>query len=121
MKVAKAEVDRGVWNENWSQLLLRCHLLTGKYEEAVSIYDAAIARFSNSIGLRMIGHEIYNYVGRPAKANQQHEEIVALVDKTPWRYSSSKDRVVLGRFLIAHGEDARDVLKLFYDLSLIHI
>ncbi len=115
MKVAKAEVDRGVWNENWSQLLLRCHLLTGKYEEAVSIYDAAIARFSNSIGLRMIGHEIYNYVGRPAKANQQHEEIVALVDKTPWRYSSSKDRVVLGRFLIAHGEDARDVLKLFYD------
>jgi len=115
MKVAKAEVDRGVWNENWSQMLLRCQLLTGKYDEAVPLYEAAIARFSNSIGLRMIGHEIYNYVGRPEKAKQQYLEIEALVEKSPWRYSSSKDRVVLGRFLIARGEDARDVLKLFYD------
>jgi len=113
--LAQAEVDRGVWNEKWPLLLLRCQMATGKYSEAEVTYEEARERFKNSIALRMIGHDVYNFVGKTELAGQQYAEIVQLVQRAPWRYSSSSDRVVLGRFLLKSGEDARDVLELAYD------
>lgn len=113
--LAQAEVDRGVWNEKWPLLLLQCQLATGKYSEAEATYEAARERFGNSIALRMIGHDVYNFVGKTELAGQQFAEIVQLVQRAPWRYSSSSDRVVLGQFLLKSGEDARDVLELAYD------
>lgn len=114
-RVAQAEVDRGVWNEKWPTLLLRCQLTTGHFEAAEATYKAAIARFKNSIALRMVGHEIYNFADQPKLAEQQYAEIVSLVQRSAWRYSSSSDRLVLGRFLLKQGEDARDVLELAFD------
>ena len=113
--VAAGEVQRGVWNEKWPSLLLRCQLATGKYEAAAVTYEAARKRFKNSIGLRMIGAEVYRLVNRPENAQEQLEEIVQLVRRAPWRYSSSMDRVTLGRFFLLQREDARDVLEMFYD------
>ena len=115
IEMSVAEVERGVWNENWPTLLLQCRLVKGQYEQAVADYEAAIERFSRSIGLRMIGHEVYNFAGQSRTADRMHNEIIALVQENAWRYSSSKDRVVLGRFLVEKGEDARDILELFYD------
>ena len=34
-EVAATEVERGIWNERWPQLLIDCYLTTGKYNEAV--------------------------------------------------------------------------------------
>lgn len=115
MIIAQGEVERGVWNENWSTLLLECRLQKGQYNDAVGDYEAAIDRFSKSIGLRLIGHEIYNFANQPKKAERQFQEIFALWQQNTWRYSSAKDRVVMGRFLAAQGEDARDILEYFYD------
>ena len=114
-RLAQAEVDRGVWNEKWPDILLRCLLTTGDYAQAEDVYQAAIARFKNSIALRMIGHDVYNHVDKPDLARRQYAEIVSLVQRSAWRYSSSSDRLVLGRFLLKQGEDARDVLELAYD------
>lgn len=114
-QLCQAEVDRGVWNEKWPTLLLRCLLTTGEYERAEEVYKAAIARFKNSIALRMIGHDVYNFVDKSRLARQQYAEIVRLVQRSAWRYSSSSDRLVLGRFLLKQGEDARDVLELAFD------
>ncbi len=113
--VANAEVERGVWNEKWPALLLECQLTLGEYEKAEAIYEVAKARFKNSIALRMIGHRVKNFVGKPEEAGLQYAEIVELVQRAPWRYSSSSDRVILGRFLLDSGEDAREVLELAYD------
>ena len=113
--IAKAEVERGVWNEKWPVLLLRCYLETGQYQLAEQTYETAKTRFKNSIALRYVGHDVYNYSGKSELAGQQYAEIVALVQRTPWRFSSSSDRVVLGRFLLANGDDAREVLELAYD------
>ena len=63
----------------------------------------------------MIGHEIYNFVDQTELAGQQFATIIALVNRSPWRYSSSSDRLVLGRFLLRQGEDAREVLELAFD------
>lgn len=113
--MAQAEVDRGVWNEKWPMLLLRCQLTTGQYEVAVETYRAAAQRFKHSIALRMIGHDVYNYVDEPGKANEQYAAIVQVVQQSPWRFSSSSDRLVLGRFLLKQGEDAREILELSFD------
>lgn len=113
--LAQAEVERGVWNEKWPALLLQCQLATGQYAKAEATYEAAKTRFKNSIALRMIGHEVLNFVGKSELAGEQYAEIVSLVQRAPWRYSSSTDRVVIGRFLLANGEDAREVLELAYD------
>lgn len=114
-KMAAAEVDRGVWNEKWPTLLVKCYLTTGEYKRAEATYEAAKARFKNSISLRLIGHEVYNFVDKPDVAKQQYSEIMELVQRSPWRYSSSSDRVVIGRFLLDVGEDAREVLELAFD------
>ena len=34
---AAAEVERGVWNEKWPALLIRCQLTTGDYRQAEQI------------------------------------------------------------------------------------
>lgn len=114
-RMARAEVDRGVWNEKWPMLLLRCQLTTGQYEAAVETYEQAAARFRHSIALRMIGHDVFNFANRPEDAVQQYTDIVQLVRRSAWRYSSSTDRLVLGRFLLKQGEDAREILELSFD------
>ena len=113
--VAAAEVERGVWNEKWPALLIRCQLEQGEYAKARETYEVAKARFKNSISLRFLGHNIYNFVNETQLAQEQYGEIVTLVQRAPWRYSSSTDRVVIGRYLLEIGEDAREVLELAFD------
>ena len=43
--VANGEVERGVWNEKWPALLIRCQLTLGLNEAAVETYEAALGRF----------------------------------------------------------------------------
>ena len=113
--MARGEVERGVWNEKWPALLLRCQLVTGQYRAAVETYEAATSRFKSSIALRLLGHEVYRNINKTDLAHKQYEDIVKLVQRSPWRYSSSADRITLGRFFLQQGEDAREVLELFYD------
>lgn len=113
--VCQSEVDRGVWNANWPTLLIRCQLTTGQYEAAERTYVAAMSRFKTKIGLRLIGHEVYNFVDKPEIARQQYATLYNLVRNNAWQYSSAADRLVIGRFLLRQGEDAREVLELAYD------
>ena len=113
--MAAAEVERGVWNEKWPALLIRCQLTMGDYRQAEQTYIAAKTRFKNSIALRYVGHDVYHFADKSELATEQYTEIVQLVQRSPWRYSSSSDRVVIGRFLLDSGEDAREVLELAFD------
>jgi len=113
--LAATEVERGVWNEKWPALLIRCQLMMGDYRQAEQTYIAAKKRFKNSISLRYIGHDVYRFVDKSELANEQFAEIVELVQRSPWRYSSSSDRVVIGHFLLDSGEDAKEVLELAFD------
>ena len=115
LEVALAEFDRGVWNDRWPQLAIRCLMTTGRYEDARPLYDRAKKRFATSIGIRALGDDVLRYAGDDVNAHKEVLQIVAMVNKAPWRYSSSADLITLGRFFIGQGEDARKVLELFYD------
>ena len=115
LEVALAEFDRGVWNDRWPQLGIRCLLTTGRYAEARSLYDRAKKRFATSIGIRALGGNVLRYAGDTLSARKEVLQIVALVNNAPWRYSSSADLITLGEFFVEQGEDARKILELFYD------
>lgn len=113
--MCQAEVDRGIWNENWSLLLIRCQLTTGQYEAAKTVYESAIKRYSSSIQLRELARDIYRYNHDLVTAKKEFDQIYELVRRSAWRYTSARDQVVLGHYFLANGEDARQVLEVLYD------
>lgn len=114
-EVARHEVERGVWNERWPELLMECYLETGQYRAARDVFEQELTRFSRRIPFRMLGVDVYHYNGQPAKAYEQMETIYRLVDQSPWAYGSTRDQVTLGRYFALRGEDSRQILELIYD------
>lgn len=116
--LARLEVDRGVWNDLWSRLLIETLLETGQYEQARDVYELVAQKFSGSLPLRVLGAEAYRYCGQPERGDALISQIPALVDAAPWRFSDRDNMLAIGRFLLDAGEDARVVLTNFYDRSL---
>ena len=110
-----SEFERGVWNDRWPQKAIECLLTTGRYEEAQAVYEAAKKRFSTSIGIRILGQKVCHFNGNEEQANVEVDNVMRMLRSSPWRYTSSADLVRLGRYFVSRGEDARQVLELFYD------
>jgi tetratricopeptide (TPR) repeat protein len=113
--IAQLEVDRGVWNELWPELLIRCLLTRGEYERAHAVYEQGLRRYADRIAYRLLGETVYRYVNRPEQADEQLAAILENVRRAPWRYGSSRDQVTLGRYFQRQGEDGRQILELIYD------
>jgi Flp pilus assembly protein TadD len=115
MELAQAEVDRGVWSERWPRLLIQCQLARGKYAEALQTYEAAVSRYSQSLTLRLLGREALLYNNRPEDAEREADQIFNILQQSSSRFASSDSLVAAGRYFALRGEDARQVLTLFYD------
>lgn len=118
MELSRAEVERGVWNDGWSKLLMRSLLATGKYEEAAEVYSLVKEKFSASIPLRMLAIEALRYSGKHADARALLTQIPSIVQAAPWRFSDRENMVAIGNFFLSVGEDPRQVLSAFYDQTL---
>lgn len=113
--IAAAEVERGIWNERWANLLIRSLLARGRYDEALETYQAAIGRYSGSIPLRMLGVDVLRMNNLDAEARLEWAQIGEQLRRSTSRYASREKLVAMGRFFARRGEDARKVLQLFYD------
>jgi tetratricopeptide (TPR) repeat protein len=118
IELTRMEVERGIWNDGWSKLLIRALLVKGEYAQAVEVYEAVRGRFSASIALRLLGVEALRFAGQDAEARALLDQIPELLRSAPWRYSDRDNMVALGQYFLATGEDAREVLDLFYDRAL---
>jgi tetratricopeptide (TPR) repeat protein len=116
--MSKVEVERTVWNEGWPRTLLAAYLATGKYDEAVKVYQANIERFSTSIRLRMQGAQAYRMTNNVKQATAQLEVIPELVQRVPWRFNSKTELIALGDYFLSQGEDPKQVLELCYDKAI---
>ncbi|MFN9715143.1 MAG: tetratricopeptide repeat protein [Planctomycetota bacterium] len=72
---AREQVDKKVWNDAWPRLLIESYLTIGEHERALVEYEAAIARFGDSIRLRLLGVQVYRMVNNPAQAGKELDEI----------------------------------------------
>jgi tetratricopeptide (TPR) repeat protein len=118
IEICKTEVERGVWNESWSRLLIETYLTTGQYFDARSIYEEAIERYSLSLRLRLLGIETYRMNDDPIEASKQQAVIPELLDRMPARYTGRDELVPLGKYFLMTGEDARKVLEICFDEAI---
>lgn len=117
-QAAKEEVEKGIWNRRWSELLIECQLATGKYEQALSTYDAAIKRYPTSLPLRVLGISVANYNQLPDRAASEKAMIERYLQTGQLRYATSDTLIAAGKFFAKNGIDARIVLKSFFDRVL---
>ncbi|MFO1064651.1 MAG: peptidase MA family metallohydrolase [Pirellulales bacterium] len=110
---SRAEVDRGVWNDGWSKLLIRSLLVKGEYEQAAEVYKATSAKFSSSLSLRLLGAEALRYSGKDAEGKALLDQIPDLLQTASWRYSDRENLIAIGQYFASVGEDARDVLAVY--------
>ncbi|NND95731.1 MAG: tetratricopeptide repeat protein, partial [Pirellulaceae bacterium] len=113
--LAAEEVEKGTWNERWPRLLIQCQLVRGEYAEALEIYDAAIKRYPTSLTLRMLGVDVIRRNNLIDRAAQEHAGILTQLQSSPSRYASRDNLIAAGRYFNSRGEDARQILQLFFD------
>ena len=117
-EIAKAEVDRGIWNRRWSELLIKCQMATGQYEQASETYEAAVKRYPTSLPLRALGIDVAHFNDAPDRAASEKAMIERFLQTGQLRYATADTLVAAGRFFSENGIDARIILKSFYDRVL---
>lgn len=114
-QIAEEAVAKGIWNEQWPRWLIQCQLTTGKYADAVKTYQSAIQRYPTSLSLRHLGIEALWQSGQSNLAEQEERQFFRILQSSPSRFTSADNLIAAGRYFLDQGEDARQVLKLFYD------
>ncbi|SIO41431.1 hypothetical protein SAMN05444166_4507 [Singulisphaera sp. GP187] len=115
-QAATKEIETGVWGEHWTRLLIEAELAQGKYKAALTSFEAAKRRYPASGTLRMLGRDVYRANGRGDEAAAEMKMLESLVMSAPHRFATPEGRLVLGRFFLIRGADARKVLDQFYDV-----
>ena len=118
LKLATAQVEKGVWNEFWPRILIETQLTRGDYPAALKVYEKAIERFGDSIRMRLIGVRVYKMNNLLSKANEQLAFLDTMLVRAPWRFGNRSDLVPVGEFFLARGEDPKEVLKSCFDLAV---
>lgn len=114
-RLATDAVTSGIWNERWPRWLIRCQLTSGDNEAAVKTYQKVINRYPTSLTLRRLGIEALRRSGKPDLAKNEERQFFRILQNSPSRFTSPDNLIAAGRYFIEQGEDARQVLKLFYD------
>ena len=114
-QLARIEVERGVWNEKWPKLLILSQLARGQYSDALATYDQAVSRYSQSLSLRLLGRDVYLANNRRKDAEREADQIFNTLQRSSSRFASAESLVAAGRYFVLRGEDARQVLTMFYD------
>ncbi len=112
---AAEQVERKIWNENWPRLLIQAQMTLGKYQDALSTYEAAMKRYPTSMTLRLMGIDVLQQCGLEEESESAKNQMLILMQSSPSRYASRDNLVAMGRYFAMQGEDARQVLELFYD------
>lgn len=103
-------------DEEWRHLLIRSLLATGKYPEALDVAVSALRRFSWSIRLRLLAHEVYLRNGDREQARSMLEDVNNLAgSRGRWGYQDVPNVVALGQAAILLGADPKRVLDNFFD------
>jgi tetratricopeptide (TPR) repeat protein len=116
--MAAEEAGKGDESERWNQLKIQSELARGRYAAALGSLEDALRQSPSSLVLRLLAREVYRASGRERAAAAELKTIEQMVVGAPFRYRSPEDRLLLGRFFLIRGADARKVLDQFYDVAL---
>jgi predicted Zn-dependent protease len=112
LRIAIDELEKDANREAWWILKIRTEVIRGKYEVAGQALEDARTRFPSDLILPLIGYEIYRTSGRE-KDSQAVVEWIEKEIKDRVRYTPA-ERIAIGRFLLARGKDAKEILDQYY-------
>ena len=104
------------YEEEWRLLLAKSLFAVGRYPQAGLVLSNALDRYSWSIPLRILGHEIFPYAGETNRARdllQQIESIVSL--RNDGRARDAASLVGIGQAALLLGADPRKVLDNIFE------
>jgi len=104
------------YQEEWRLLLVRSLVAVGQYDKAGSVLSNALDRYSLSIPLRLLGHEVLPYVGATNRAAELLQEIGNIISfRSDTRFRDVASMVSLGRAGLLLGADPRRVLDNIFE------
>jgi tetratricopeptide (TPR) repeat protein len=104
------------FSENYRLLKIRAEMELGRYEAALKTLDEGLTRFPYSLQLRWQGREVCQFNRQAERAARLDVEITQMVQQAPWRYSDAVNQIVVGRFYLSQGLDAKKVLDTVYNV-----
>jgi tetratricopeptide (TPR) repeat protein len=113
-KIVDEDLGQFSREEKWHLLILQSLMAQGKYSDAAAFVDKSLEKFENSIRIRLLGHETFNYNDDPDRAAEFLKEIAQLTSRSSWMYREPANFLTIGRFFLKRGADAKEVLDTFY-------
>jgi tetratricopeptide (TPR) repeat protein len=117
-RLAAAEIRAGAQGYQWYRVKILAERAQGRSAEALASVADASERYPASVALRWLAYEVYRAAGRDAEANEALDAIEKLVFNAPGRFDTPDGQIIVGRFFLARGADAKKVLDRFYDVAL---
>jgi tetratricopeptide (TPR) repeat protein len=119
IKLATAELAEAPANAEWSMLLVRALLATGRYAEADTAMKEALTRDTRgNVRLRWLAREVDYANGRPKEAAARADEVRLKMRETQYtRPPTPADLVVFGRAALVLGADPKAVLDNVYSAA----
>src|SRR5262245_16370576 len=87
IKTTEQAISDPEYKEEWRLLLAQPQLALGRYPAALTTVSNALNRYSSSVRVRLLGHEVYRQNGQPERALELLHEIADLVNTRSWAYS----------------------------------
>ncbi len=116
--LAGLQLAGGDRREAWARLQVEAEMARGQYAPARIALEGGLRRFPASLALRLIGPEVLRRNGQAEMAVDLLDSAGALIQAAPSRFDSPEGRILLGRYFLLKGADARKVLDQFYDVAL---
>lgn len=101
--------------QRWVVLQIESWLAQGQPAKAIAVVESALQRFEDSIRIRWAAIEAYRFASDEERADGLIREISDLARARPWKFRDPPNQIVLGRYFLSLGADAKEVLKTFYD------
>lgn len=117
IKECQDAISDGETEDEWRVLLARSYMSIGGYSNAYSVVSTNLEKFPWSVQLRLLGHDVYRWNGKPDEAATLLEEINRLGGYRMWAYQDAANLTTMGRAALLMGLDPRSVLERFYDLA----
>jgi Flp pilus assembly protein TadD len=95
-------------NAAWWLWKIRAEMVRGKTEDAGTSLATARQQYPNDLGLLLLGYELARTTGKDKEAAELEKLIRGQTARSP------AEQVALGRFMLARGKDAKEVLDQYY-------
>src|SRR5262249_16104198 len=115
LKTCEQAIAESEYEEEWRLLLTQSQMSLGRYPAALTTISNALNRYSSSIRVRLLGHEVYRQNGQPERALELLHEIADFFNSRSWAYTDPANLLAAGRAALLLGNDPRLVLNQMFD------